>query len=67
MPKTKGSFTQEQWDAVPMLFGSKVMAEIVDCGMQYVQRHGDELGGQKVAGKWLFTKAATAKMLGIEE
>ena len=67
MPKTKHASTQDEWDAIPLLFGSKVMSEIIDCGMQYVQRHGDELGGRKVAGKWLFTKPATAELLGIAE
>ena len=66
MPKTTHSLTQEQWDTVPLLFGSKVMSEIIDCGMQYVQKHGKELGGHKVAGKWMFTKNDTARLLGLE-
>lgn len=65
MPKFLDTMTEEEWSRVPVMFGTDVMTRVVGTNRRYVIDNAPSLGGVKIGGKWLFSKAKVAEMLGI--
>ena len=63
--RTEG-LSSDEWRELPVTFGITEMARLVRCNWRYVSDHAAELGGHKVAGRWLFSKNAAADLLGLE-
>lgn len=57
--------SEEEWKATPTTFHAPTMARIACADLRYIQNHAAEFGGRKVAGKWLFSKAKVAELLGL--
>lgn len=57
--------TEAEWEALPVTFDAPTMARVILSNLRYVQNHAKELGGRKVAGRWVFTKTRTAELLGM--
>lgn len=66
MKAKQHTMTVEEWEEVPVTFGTEQAASVFGCTLRYVQNHAEELGGVKVAGHWVFSKPKTAAMLGIQ-
>lgn len=63
-PNTNG-ITSEEWDALPVTFGSATMSRLLGTNVRYVQNHAAELGGNRIAGRWLFSKPRAAQLVGL--
>ena len=55
----------DEWSALPVTFDAAIMSRVCGCCLRYVQDHATELGGRKVAGRWLFSKPVVAELLGL--
>lgn len=64
--RTEG-MSEDEWRALPVTFGITAMARLTRTNWRYASDHAAELGGRKVAGRWLFSKSEAAKLLGIGE
>ena len=64
--KSMSGFTMEDWESTPFQIGAPTMAKIVGSNLRWVQNHAKELGGVKLAGRWVFFKPRVAQMLGLE-
>lgn len=64
--KTEG-MTEEEWRALPVTFGADPMSRLARTNWRWTVDHAAELGGRKIAGRWLFSKSEVAKLLGIGE
>ena len=62
--RTEG-VTEDEWRALPVTFGVTVMARLARTNTRYLQDHAPDFGGRKVAGRWLFSKAGAAELLGL--
>lgn len=60
-----GGITEAEWEALPVTFGASTMARILHTNVRWVQNHPEKLGGRKVAGRWLFSKARVAEFLDL--
>ena len=66
MPRTKvRPMTEDEWRELPVTLDRFTVARLMDCTPRYVCDHAEEFGGRKIAGRWLFSKARIAKMLGM--
>lgn len=66
MKRTKHVMTAEEWDSLPITFGTEEAARAFSCTVRYAQAHAEELGGKRIAGRWVFAKPNVAVMLGLE-
>lgn len=57
--------TGDEWRELPVTFGINDMARLARCNWRYASDHAAELGGRKIAGRWLFSKSEAAALLGI--
>lgn len=66
MKTEQHNMSEQEWNEVPVTFGTEQAARVFGCTLRYVQTHAKDLGGVKVAGHWVFSKPKTAAMLGLE-
>ena len=57
--------TDAEWEALPVTFDAPTMARLIRCNTRYVQNHAEELGGRKIADRWIFSKTRAAELLGM--
>ena len=62
--RTEG-MSEAEWQALPVTFEVAPMARLARTSIRHMQDHAAEYGGRKIAGRWLFSKSETAKLLGI--
>lgn len=67
MPKRgkNQNVTETEWQSMPITFGTSVLARLLGSDARYVSNHAEELGGRKLAGKWVFSKTKTAELIGL--
>ena len=58
--------TQAEWDALPLMFEADVASRVYGTSWRWTIDHATELGGRKVANRWLYSKREVAAILGIE-
>lgn len=63
--RTEG-MTSDEWRELPVTFGINDMTRLTRSNWRWTSDHAAELGGRKIAGRWLFSKSEVAKLLGIE-
>lgn len=51
------------WVSMPYVFGTKDMARLIGAGRSWTKAHASELGGRKLKGRWVFTKANVARAM----
>ena len=67
MPKFSGEvMSAEEFSTLPCLFGVPTLMRIVGASRRYVTKNAEKFGGQKVAGRWTFSKAQVARRYGID-
>ena len=66
MPKSRETMSAEAFAKLPIMFGTQPMAAVIGTSPRYVSDHGEELGGVRVGGKWLFSKSQVARRYGID-
>ena len=64
-PTVINPMSADEWSTLPVTFNASVMSRVCGCCLRYVQDHAEELGGRKVAGRWLFSKPLVADILGL--
>ena len=66
MKSEQHTMTVEEWNELPVTFGTEAAAKVFGCTLRHAQKHAEDLGGVKVAGHWVFSKPKTAALLGIK-
>jgi hypothetical protein len=63
--KRQQALTEYEWNNLPITLSIDDMARACCTSRRWVSDHAAELGGRKIAGRWMFPKSETAKLLGI--
>lgn len=64
--RSQCSITLKDWKKLPILLTVEDVADILGVRSRWVSTHATELGGRKVAARWVFPKAALSELLGID-
>lgn len=54
-----------EWEALPVTLDAPTVARAIRSNTRFIQNHAEELGGIKLAGRWIFSKARIAELLGL--
>ena len=64
--KQEQPYSPEEWAQLPVTLDCIQVARALGCCARWVSDHGAEIGGRKVAGRWVFGKGKIAALVGIE-